>query len=410
MVPDESENGSGVLNAIADPVLIIDKDFKLVFANNAALDLWSVSRDQVLGKECRDLSPRCILPCAPDNCPHQEVFATNRPLQVKRTFCCTDGNEKIFSMTASPFTDADGKVVRMIEVLRDITEAENAAKALQKGEAPITKVRMLEEQLLHAHKMAAMGTLAGGIAHDFNNILFAIIGYGSLIQMTLKPDDPSLPHLKEMLDAGERAARLTRGLLAFSRKGSMGLRAVKVTDLIGDFRNMLERIIGEDIEFRVAADPDPGELIVQADTGQIEQVLMNLAANARDAMPRGGTLTIETERVTMDSGFIALHGFGQPGSYAAIVVTDTGTGMADATRRRIFEPYFTTKEPGKGTGLGLSIAFGIVKQHSGFLECQSEPGKGTTFTIYLPVAAAAEQSFSQSKLRDTRQKRCKTLI
>jgi CheY-like chemotaxis protein len=149
---------------------------------------------------------------------------------------------------------------------------------------------------------------------------------------------------------------------------------------------MLERIIGEDIEFRVTAASE--DLIVNADTGQIEQVLMNLAANARDAMPRGGTLTIETGSMTMDRRFIKTHGFGQPGGYATIIVTDTGMGMDDTIRQRIFEPYFTTKELGRGTGLGLSIAFGIVKQHKGFLECQSEPGKGTTFKTYLPVADA----------------------
>jgi PAS domain S-box-containing protein len=398
MVPDESEDGNGVLNAISDPVLIIDKDFKLVFANNAALDLFNVGRDQVLGKECRDLFSRCPLLCAPESCPHQEVFAANKPLQAERTRCCTDGTEKRFRITASPLTDAGGRVVRMMEVLRDITEAENAAKALQKSDALITKVRMLEEQLLHAHKAESIGTLAGGIAHDFNNILFLIHGHGSLIRMNLAPDDPSLPHLNEMLAASERAARLTGGLLAFSRKQVMDLKAVQVNGIIADFGNMLERIIGEDIEFRVTAAPE--DLIVLANAGQIEQVLMNLAVNARDAMPQGGVLTIETEPVTMDSGFIALHGLGRPGGYAEIVVTDTGTGMDEATRKRIFEPYFTTKEPGKGTGLGLSIASGIVKQHNGFLECQSEPGKGTAFTIYLPVAVA-EHSLPQSKFRDT---------
>jgi len=234
--------------------------------------------------------------------------------------------------------------------------------------------------------MEAIGTLAGGIAHDFNNILSVIIGYGSLIQMNMRPDDRALPQVRQLLLAGERAARLTTGLLAFSREQVMDLRALKVSAIVGDFRKMLEPIIGEEIEFRVAF--APGDLLVQADTGQLEQVLMNLAVNARDAMPRGGTLTIETGNTVMDSCFIAAHGFGQPGSYATIMVTDTGMGMDDAIRQRIFEPYFTTKALGRGTGLGLSIAFGIVKQHNGFLECQSEPGKGTTFTVYLPFAAS----------------------
>ena len=386
MVTDELENVSAVLNAIADPVLIIDKDFKLVFANNAALDLCGLSRDRVVGKNCHEISYHCHMPCVPpEKCPHQEVFTTGQPLQFNHTHCCTEGKERIFNISVSPVRDADGRVVQMIEVLREITETENAAKALHKSEALLAEVKVLKKQLQHAQKMEAIGTFAGGIAHDFNNILSVIIGYGSLIQRNLKPDDAALPHLREMLVAGERAARLTRGLLAFSREQVMDLRAVKVDDIVAGFRKMLERIIGEDIEFRVMV--APGELIVQADTGQLEQVLMNLAVNARDAMPHGGTLTIETGSMTMDSCFLHTRGFGRPGCYATIMVADTGRGMDDATRQRIFEPYFTTKELGRGTGLGLSIAFGIVKQHKGFLECQSDPEKGSTFTIYLPVSA-----------------------
>jgi PAS domain S-box-containing protein len=385
MVTDELESMSGVLNAIADPVLIIDKDFKLVFANNAALDLCGLSRDRVVGKNCHEISYHCPMPCVPpEKCPHQEVFATGRPLQLKHTHCCTEGKERIFNISASPVRDADGRVVQMIEVLRDITETENTARAVQKSEALITEVKALKEQLQHAQKMEAIGTLAGGIAHDFNNILSVIIGYGSLAQMHLKPDDAALPHVRQILVAGERAARLTTGLLAFSREQVMDLRAVKVSTIVADFRKMLGPIIGEDIEFKVVI--AQGDLIVQADTGQLEQVLMNLAVNARDAMRHGGTLTIKTGSMTMDSRFLHTHGFGQPGCYATIMVADTGMGMDDATRLRIFEPYFTTKELGRGTGLGLSIAFGIVKQHKGFLECQSDPGKGTTFKIYLPVA------------------------
>lgn len=498
MLKDTTINTNGVLDAISDPVLIIDKDYQIVFVNNAALYLCGLSRNEVIGRKCHEISHHCPMPCVPpETCPHRAVFTTGKSSQVTHKHRCTEGKETIFSITASPLTDADGHVVQMIEVLRDITKAENTASALQKSEAlmknilesidegfiiidpdyriisanrayckqvkcitenivgkhcyevshhrdkpcfeageecapsrtfktgnpslaihthydsedkpvyietrsypikdqsgavtavietlnNITEVRKLEEQLRHTQKMEAIGTLAGGIAHDFNNILSAITGYGSLMAMHLKVGDPSLPHLKEMLAASERAARLTRGLLAFSRKQVMDLKAVNVNTIMSDFRKMLERIIGEDIELRVTAAPEV--LIVKADTGQLEQVLMNLAINARDAMQRGGTLTIETGSITMDSHFINTNGFGEPGNYAVLSIADTGTGMDEATRMRIFEPYFTTKELGRGTGLGLSISFGIVKQHKGFLKCQSEPGKGTTFKIYLPVS------------------------
>ena len=511
MPEDAGLNMNDVLNAIADPVLIIDRDYKIVFVNKAALELCDVSPDEVVGKNCHEISHNCPVPCAPPEiCPHREVFATGKPLHVTHKHCCTEEKKKIFGITASPIRDADGHVVQMIEVLRDITEQEKTAeslkatlleleksdRALQKSEAfmqnilqsidegfiviapdyriisankaycrqvkcktdkilgkhcyevshhrdkpcylageecapartyrtgapslaihthydseknpvyietrsypikdesgaviavietlnNITEVRKLEEQLRHAQKMEAIGTLAGGIAHDFNNILTAIIGYGNLMQIRMREDDPSFPQLKQMLAAGDRAARLTSGLLAFSRKQVMNLKTVNVNGIIMDLRKMLERIIGEDIEFKVSAASE--DLIVNADAGQIEQVLMNLASNARDAMPQGGNLTIETGRTPMDNRFIATHGFGEPGGYAMITVKDTGTGMDEAIRQRIFEPYFTTKELGRGTGLGLSIAFGIVKQHKGFMECLSEVEKGAKFNIYIPL-------------------------
>ncbi|MCL4457049.1 MAG: PAS domain S-box protein [Nitrospirae bacterium] len=247
----------------------------------------------------------------------------------------------------------------------------------------ITGSKKLEEQLRHAQKMEAIGQLAGGIAHDFNNMLNAIIGFGGLMQMDMKEDDPNRAHLKEILNAGERAAHLTKSLLAFSRKQIIEPKPQDLNEIIKGVEKFLSRIIGEDIELKTALS-DKG-LTVFVDSGQIEQVLMNLATNARDAMPDGGDLIIETGPVQIDEEYIKRHGYGDHGMYALLSVTDSGIGMDEKTRERIFEPFFTTKELGRGTGLGLSMVYGIVKQHDGFINVYSEPGNGMTFKIYLPL-------------------------
>jgi two-component system cell cycle sensor histidine kinase/response regulator CckA len=247
----------------------------------------------------------------------------------------------------------------------------------------ITERKKLEEQLLHAQKMEAIGQLAGGIAHDFNNILTAIIGFGNLLKMELGKDDPLRTYVKQILTSAERAANLTRALLAFSRKQIINLRPTNLNEIINVLKKLLSRLIGEDIELSTfLADED---LTVMADSIQIEQVLMNLATNSRDAMPDGGSLIIRTGRIEFDYEFIKAHGFGRPGSYAFISIEDTGEGIDEKMKERIFEPFFTTKEVGKGTGLGLSMVYGIIKQHEGYVIVYSEHGKGTTFKIYLPL-------------------------
>ncbi|MEW6418322.1 MAG: PAS domain S-box protein [Nitrospirota bacterium] len=247
----------------------------------------------------------------------------------------------------------------------------------------ITERKRLEEQLLHAQKMEAIGQLAGGIAHDFNNILTAIIGYGNLLKMEISEDDVLRTYVTQILNSAERAANLTRALLVFSRKQIMHLMPVDLNETINILKKLLSTLIGEDIELSTfLADED---LTVMADSTQIEQVLMNLATNARDAMPDGGSLIIRTGRVEFDYEFIRAHRFGRPGFYALISIEDTGEGMDEKMKERIFEPFFTTKEVGKGTGLGLSMVYGIIKQHEGYVTVYSEPGKGTTFKIYLPL-------------------------
>jgi PAS domain S-box-containing protein len=249
----------------------------------------------------------------------------------------------------------------------------------------ISERKRLEEQLRQSQKMECLGTLSGGIAHDFNNILTAIIGYGNLVQMKMNEDDPLRNNIEQILASADRAASLTQGLLAYSRKQVLNPQPVSLNKIIAKVEHLLARLIGEDVDLKTI--PAGGDTTVLADAGQIEQVLMNLATNARDAMPDGGNLFIETERVDVDAAFARTYEFPKPGRYVLIAVTDSGKGMDERTRERIFEPFFTTKEVGRGTGLGLAMVYGIVKQHGGSIQVYSEEGRGTTFKIYLPVAS-----------------------
>jgi PAS domain S-box-containing protein len=251
----------------------------------------------------------------------------------------------------------------------------------------------LQAQLMQAQKMEAVGLLAGGVAHDFNNILTAIEGYGSLAQMNVKDAATTQRYIQEMLDAASRAGDLTKRLLAFSRKHVIEPVLVDLNEIVRNIEKMLRRIMTEDIELSTVL--SAGELPVMVDVGQIEQVLMNLAANARDAMPDGGHLVIQTDVVNVDSGYAEVHIFESTGMYAVLTVSDTGVGMDQRTKENIFEPFFTTKEMGKGTGLGLSMVYGIIKQHNGNINVYSEVGTGTTFKIYLPLAQTKIETISK---------------
>ena len=251
----------------------------------------------------------------------------------------------------------------------------------------VTRRKQLEAQLLQAQKMEAVGMLAGGIAHDFNNLLTIISGYSQLLLASLATGDRNRTAVEQILKAGERAAALTRQLLAFSRRQVMQPKVLDLNLLVGSLAVMLRRLIGEDIDLRLELARDLGQ--VNADAGQIEQVMMNLAVNSRDAMPKGGTLTIQTANVELDENYTATHTRVKPGPYVMLAVIDTGLGMDAQTRSRLFEPFFTTKQQGRGTGLGLSIVFGIVRQTGGNVEVGSEPGVGTSVKVYLPRAAQA---------------------
>jgi len=271
---------------------------------------------------------------------------------------------------------------RLAELVEIRTAELTSANTLLRNE--ITERRKLENQLCQSQKMEGIGQLAGGVAHDFNNILTAIIGYGNLAVMRLKTDEKTTQYLEEILAAADRATHLTHGLLAFSRKQLITLQPADLNSIVSSVEKMLGRLISEEIELKTRLSNE--DLIVMADPGQIDQVIINLATNARDAMPDGGSLIIETSRFTMTGDYCKSHGFGAVGEYALLTVSDSGQGMDRATQARIFEPFFTTKEVGKGTGLGLSMVFGIIKQHNGFVTVYSETDCGTTFKIYLSLA------------------------
>ncbi|MBW2645757.1 MAG: response regulator, partial [Deltaproteobacteria bacterium] len=295
-----------------------------------------------------------------------------------------DGEKLIMLVTATAVCDEKGTVVVYRGIMRDVTEH-----------------KKLERQLLHAHKMEAVGQLSGGIAHDFNNILTAIMGYGGVLRTKISVDDPLSAYVDHILSASEKAAHLTQGLLAFSRRQILHPKPANLKEIIERVEKLLSRLIGEDIELKtIVTDKN---LAIMADSGQIEQVLMNLATNARDAMPEGGQLTISTLSVQLDAKFMKEQNYDvKPGAYSLISVTDTGIGINEKTRRRIFEPFFTTKEVGKGTGLGLSMVYGIIKQHNGYINVDSESGKGATFNIYLPAVKAAFEETERTPIASPR--------
>ena len=360
-----SQEFHGLLDAIPDSLMLLDRDLQLLWANRATVENVGATTGQVAGRRCYELWYGLETPCDP--CPVLESFDSGFPCQVTVTRA-SDG--RAWDMRTVPLLDEQGRVVKVIEVKRDVTEH-----------------KKMEQQYLHAQKMESIGTLAGGVAHDFNNILTVIAGLSQLTIEKMTRDDPLRANLVGIMEASERAGYLTRELLLFSRKQKTERSPVDLNQVVARMQNFLHRIIGEDIALKQY--PLGAPLPILADSNQLQQVLMNLAVNARDAMPQGGEFALRTDRVLLQEDFAATYGYGRPGSYALLSVTDTGMGMDKETLQRIFEPFFSTKEVGKGTGLGLSVVYGIIKQHEGFVTVYSEPGQGTTFRIYLPLSALA---------------------
>jgi len=347
-----------------DVIFIFDADARMVDINHSACELFGYSREDLFSLDlASDLYYR-----EDDRERFLRALFANGCVKDMETAMKKKGGERLtVHISASLLKNADDVVTGYMGSIHDMTEH-----------------KKLEQQLLHAQKMESIGLLAGGIAHDFNNLLTAISGYGETIRDNIPGNAPLLKtSIEQVMHAAERARELTHNLLAVSRKQIINPRPVLVNDILAGAKNLITRIIGEDVELTTS--PSRRRLTVMADRGQIEQVLINLAANARDAMPHGGSLRIEAGQTLLRKSDKRAAGLDARGPHALISVTDTGIGMDESTRQKIFEPFFTTKELGKGTGLGLSISYGIIRQHNGIITVESELGKGTTFTIQLPL-------------------------
>ena len=361
-----------ILETVQLVAILLDHKANITFCNDYLLNLTGWKKEELLGRNWVDL----FIPLE-----ERDIMKTIFSLLIRgdkevlhheNSIITRDGRKLLISWNNTVLLDLEGMISGTAGIGIDITEH-----------------RSLEAQLRQAQKMEAVGHLAGGIAHDFNNILSAIVGYAYLLQSRMAGDDPLNDDIEQILDSAQKAAEVTHSLLAFSKKQNINLKPLLITDVVKKFEKMLSRIIGEDIALSTELSCNKAKCMV--DASQIEQVLMNLANNARDAMPDGGDLVISTECVKLDEFFIRTHGYGKLGAYALISVADTGIGMSPETAARIFEPFFTTKETGKGTGLGLAMAYGIIKQHDGYINVFSELGKGTTFKMYLPLVESKEE-------------------
>jgi len=363
LLADSEERFRRLFETASDGIVLLEKkEGHVAHANPAIKKILGYSQAECLGKKLHDIGVSIDT---------RDFSATMQDLD----------REGILYYEDVPLKTRSGQ-----EIYSDIYMVDRA-KLAQCNIRDVSERKKLQAQLLHSQKMEAIGTLAGGIAHDFNNILNVILGYGDMVMATLVGDSRARENMSEVLVAAERATDLIKRLLVFSRKVVPEVTPVHINELILKLQKMLIRIIREDIEFKLDLTDTP--MIVLVDTGQIEQVLINLVSNAQDAMFEGGRLMIATSLEEIDEEYVAAYGYGRPGEYALITVSDTGKGMDAETQQKIFEPFFTTKEPGEGTGLGLAISYGIIKQHNGYIKVYSELGEGTVFKIYLPLCDEA---------------------
>jgi PAS domain S-box-containing protein len=360
-------------------------DARFIRLNQRFCEIMGYSREELLGLTFRQITH-------PDDLARDEqlvlqlLSGERSSFAVEKRYLRKDGGVVWANLMLSLLRSASGDPVHFVAVVEDITGQKRAEE----------ERRNLERQLLQAQKMESVGRLAGGVAHDFNNHLMVINGYCAMLLDEMGPTDPLREPVEEILLAGHRAAALTRQLLAFSRKQVAEPRVISLNDVVADARKMLSRLIGDDVEIITHLDADLGSVV--ADSSQMNQVLMNLAINARDAMPDGGRIIMETMNADLDECYAAQHAGMEAGPYVLLSITDTGAGMTQEVVQHIFDPFFTTKAIGAGTGLGLSTVYGIVKQAGGWIWVYSEPGKGSTFKVYLPRAAAAPEPLTEPVL------------
>jgi PAS domain S-box-containing protein len=360
-----------------DGFVMVDMDGVIRQCNDSYLTMLGYSLEELLGRPSRENTPEKWHVCE-QKIVEDQILRQGYSTVYEKEYRKKDGTVFPVELRMILVKDDAGVNRGMWAIVRDISERKN-----------------LEKQLMQAQKMEAVGTLAGGIAHDFNNILTVFTAYCTLIDRKLAENNPVRPYLDKLLASVDRATTLTRSLLAYSREQPVNPQPVDLNAIVVKVDSVLSRLLGENVDLVIR--PANGSLIVLADSRQIEQVLMNLATNARDAMLQGGVLRIVTSRLELMPDLTKTRGCCQPGSYALATVSDSGSGMDEITRERIFEPFFTTKEVDKGTGLGLAIAYGIIKQHNGYINVYSEPGNGTTFTIYLPLTNLTEADISPPK-------------
>ncbi|MEW5804061.1 MAG: ATP-binding protein [bacterium] len=399
-----------IFNTAVDGMRVVNKDFTILRINEMFASLSGRGRDESLGKKCYEVFWGNL--CHTPGCPLARILSGEERIECDVEKERSDGSRISCMVTATPFRGAQGELIGIVENFKDITERKRTEGELQRIRSELEvkvkertaellsanralqeeiqerkrteeALRQSEAQLRQSQKMEAIGMLAGGVAHDFNNLVQAIMGFSELLMDGCVSSEEVHEFAEEIKSASSRAAILTRQLLAFGRRQILQPEVLNVNKVIASTEKMLRRLIGEDID--LVTDLGSGLGSVKADPGQIEQVIMNLSVNARDAMPRGGRLTIRSDSVVLTENECRVIPEGRPGTFVCLSVTDTGCGMDRAVMDRIFEPFFTTKGPGNGTGLGLSTVYGIIKQHEGWIDVSSQPGQGSTFRMFLPV-------------------------